>query len=301
MSWLIRDKEEHPIQKLRRLLEPNNPIIKTPGAYDPMTGLIAKQEGFEALYLSGAALTASLGLPDLGLITLTELAQRTREIARATGLPIVVDGDTGFGGVLNVTRTVMELEEAGAAAIQIEDQDLPKKCGHLNGKKLISTEEMVLKIKAAREASSLVIIARTDAKGVEGLDAAIERANAYRAAGADMIFPEALQTEEEFRRFARETNAPLLANMTEFGQTPYYSAQQFESWGYQMVIYPVSALRIAAGAIQKLFQGIQQTGSQAGSVPDMQTRKQLYETIGYFGYEELDGRIAKTVLDHDIE
>lgn len=299
MSWLIRDKEEHPIQKLRRLLEPNNPIIKTPGAYDPMTGLIAKQEGFEALYLSGAALTASLGLPDLGLITLTELAQRTREIARATGLPIVVDGDTGFGGVLNVTRTVMELEEAGAAAIQIEDQDLPKKCGHLNGKKLISTEEMVLKIKAAREASSLVIIARTDAKGVEGLDAAIERANAYRAAGADIIFPEALQTEEEFRRFARETNVPLLANMTEFGQTPYYSAQQFESWGYQMVIYPVSALRIAAGAIQKLFQGIQQTGSQAGSVPDMQTRKQLYETIGYFAYEELDGRIAKTVLDHE--
>ncbi|MBP1155565.1 MULTISPECIES: methylisocitrate lyase [unclassified Paenibacillus] len=296
MTWLVRDKEEQPIQKLRQLLEQNQSIIKTPGTYDPLTGLLAKQEGFQAMYLSGAALTASMGYPDLGLITLTELTQRTREIVRATGLPLVVDADTGFGSVLNVTRAVMELEEAGAAAVQIEDQDLPKKCGHLNGKKLISTEEMVQKIQAAREASSLVIIARTDAKGVEGIEAAIERAHAYQAAGADMVFPEALETEEEFRRFAQETNVPLLANMTEFGRTPYYTARQFEQWGYKMVIYPVTALRIAAHAIQEVFRAIQQTGTQAEYVQAMQTRKQLYETIGYFSYEELDNRIAKTVL-----
>lgn len=297
MTWLVRNKEEHPIKRLRNLLEQDQSIIKTPGTYDPLTSLIAKQEGFQAMYLSGAALTASLGYPDLGLITLTELTQRTREIVRATGLPLVVDADTGFGSVLNVTRAVMELEEAGAAAIQIEDQDLPKKCGHLNGKKLIPTEEMVQKIKAAREASSLVIIARTDAKGVEGMEAAIQRAHAYKAAGADMIFPEALETEEEFKLFSQITNFPLLANMTEFGRTPYYTAQQFEQWGYKMVIYPVTAVRIAAQAIQEVFRTIQQTGTQAEFVQSMQTRKQLYETIGYFSYEELDNRIAKTVLE----
>ncbi|WP_438319004.1 methylisocitrate lyase [Sporosarcina sp. FA9] len=269
-----------------------------PGSHDAMAALLAKEQGFNTLYLSGGAFSASLGLPDLGLITLTELAMRTREITRATGLPLLVDIDTGFGSVLNVSRTVLELMDAGAAAIQMEDQELPKKCGHLNGKKLVSTEEMVQKVIAARKASpDIVIVARTDAKSVEGIDAAIERAKAYMKAGADAIFPEALQTEEEFRHFAKEVDAPLLANMTEFGQTPYFSAQQFEEWGYKMVIYPVTSLRIASKAISDVYQLIKETGTQKDAIEKMQTRKELYETLKYFEYEELDSTISKTILD----
>lgn len=298
MSWLVRPQEEHPIVKLREHLASNEGIIQIPGAHDAMAALLAKEQGFNTLYLSGAAFSASLGLPDLGLITLTELAMRTREITRATGLPLLVDIDTGFGSVLNVTRTVQELVDAGAAAIQMEDQELPKKCGHLNGKKLVSTEDMVQKILAARKASpDIVIVARTDAKSVEGIDAAIERAKAYMKAGADAIFPEALQTEEEFKQFAKEVDAPLLANMTEFGQTPYFSAQQFEEWGYKMVIYPVTSLRIASKAIRDVYGLIKETGSQKQAVENMQTRKELYETIKYFDYEDLDNTISKTVLD----
>ena len=298
MSWLVRQQEDHPIVKLRELLASDEGILQIPGSHDAMAALLAKEQGFSTLYLSGAAFSASLGLPDLGLITLTELAMRTREITRATGLPLLVDIDTGFGSVLNVTRTVQELVDAGAAAIQMEDQELPKKCGHLNGKKLVSTEDMVQKILAARKASpDIVIVARTDAKSVEGMDAAIERAKAYMKAGADAIFPEALQTEEEFKRFAKEVDAPLLANMTEFGQTPYFTAKQFEEWGYKMVIYPVTSLRIASKAIQDVYQLIKETGSQKEAVEKMQTRKELYETIKYFDYEDLDNTISKTVLD----
>ena len=298
MSWLVRQQEDHPIVKLRELLASDEGILQIPGSHDAMAALLAKEQGFSTLYLSGAAFSASLGLPDLGLITLTELAMRTREITRATGLPLLVDIDTGFGSVLNVTRTVQELVDAGAAAIQMEDQELPKKCGHLNGKKLVSTEDMVQKILAARKASpDIVIVARTDAKSVEGMDAAIERAKAYMKAGADAIFPEALQTEEEFKRFAKEVDAPLLANMTEFGQTPYFTAKQFEEWGYKMVIYPVTSLRIASKAIQDVYQLIKETGSQKEAVEKMQTRKELYETIKYFDYEDLDNTISKTILD----
>lgn len=297
MSWLVRNHEEHPIVQLRKLLETEEGILKLPGAHDAMAALLAKEEGFNTLYLSGAAFSASLGLPDLGLITLTELATRTKEITRATGLPVLVDIDTGYGPVLNVTRTVRELLDAGAAAIQMEDQELPKKCGHLNGKKLVSTEEMIQKIMAARAASpDIVIVARTDAKSVEGIEAAIERARAYIEAGADAIFPEALQTEVEFKRFAQEVDAPLLANMTEFGQTPYFTAEQFEQWGYKMVIYPVTSLRVAAKAIREVYKLIQETGSQKEAVDQMQTRKELYETLKYFEYEALDNSIAKTIL-----
>lgn len=297
MSWLVRQEEEHPTTKLRSLLTSNEGIIQIPGAHDAMAALLAKEQGFNTLYLSGAAFSASLGLPDLGLITLTELAARSKEITRATGLPLLVDIDTGFGSVLNVTRTIQELVDAGVAAVQMEDQDLPKKCGHLNGKKLVSTDDMIEKILAARKASpDIVIVARTDAKSVEGFDAAVERAKAYMQAGADAIFPEALQTEEEFKRFAKEVDAPLLANMTEFGQTPYFTAQQFEEWGYKMVIYPVTSLRIAAKAIENVYSLIKETGSQKDALEQMQTRKELYETIKYFDYEDLDKSIAKTVL-----
>lgn len=297
MSWLVRQDEEHPTKKLRALLTSNEGIIQIPGAHDAMAALLAKEQGFNTLYLSGAAFSASLGLPDLGLITLTELAARSREITRATGLPLLVDIDTGYGSVLNVTRTIQELVDAGVAAVQMEDQDLPKKCGHLNGKKLVSTNDMVEKILAARKASpDIVIVARTDAKSVEGFDAAVERAKAYMKAGADAIFPEALQTEDEFKRFAEEVDAPLLANMTEFGQTPYFTAEQFEEWGYKMVIYPVTSLRVAAKAIENVYSLIKETGSQKDALDQMQTRKELYETIKYFDYEDLDKSVAKTIL-----
>ncbi|WP_428912228.1 methylisocitrate lyase [Niallia sp. Krafla_26] len=272
-------------------------ILQIPGAHDAMAGLVAKQTGFSTLYLSGAAYTASTGLPDLGIVTSAEVAQRAREIIRATNLPLLVDIDTGFGGVLNVARTAREMWEANVAAVQLEDQQLPKKCGHLNGKKLVTTEEMVQKIKTIKKASpSLVIVARTDARAVESLESAIQRAKAYVEAGADAIFPEALQSEEEFRLFSKSISVPLLANMTEFGKTPYYSATQFADMGYQMVIYPVTSLRVAAKAYERIFRIIKEQGSQKEGLDDMQTRSELYETISYYDFEELDQEIAKTLL-----
>jgi methylisocitrate lyase len=282
-------------QFLQRIQLPE--ILKIPGAHDGLSACIAKQTGFEALYLSGAAYTASRGLPDLGIVYSEEVARRARDLIRATQLPLLVDIDTGYGGVLNVARTAREMVEAKVAAVQIEDQELPKKCGHLNGKKLVSAEEMAQKIRTIKKvAPSLVVIARTDAKGVEGIEAAVERAKRYVDAGADGIFPEALTTEEEFAYVGLQIKAPLLANMTEFGRTPYYSAKQFEEWGYRMVIYPVSSLRVAAGAVEKVFREIFEKGTQAGCLENMQTREQLYERIRYYEYEALDATIARTVL-----
>jgi methylisocitrate lyase len=272
-------------------------ILQIPGAHDAMAALVAKQAGFSALYLSGAAYTASLGLPDLGVITSAEVAQRARELVRATDLPVLVDIDTGFGGVLNVARTAREMWEANVAAVQLEDQQLPKKCGHLNGKKLVTTEEMVQKIRAIKKAApSLVIVARTDARAVESLESAIERAKAYVEAGADAIFPEALQSEEEFRLFSQSISVPMLANMTEFGKTPYYTAAEFADMGYQMVIYPVTSLRVAAKAYERIFQLIKEQGTQKEGLDDMQTRSELYSTISYYEFEGMDQEIAKTLL-----
>jgi methylisocitrate lyase len=298
MAWLM---EKEPEQKqlaaqFLRMIRSGS-IVKIPGTHDAMSARIAKQFDFKAIYLSGAAYTASRALPDLGLIYSNEVADRARELIRASGLPLLVDIDTGFGGVLNVARTAKEMLEAKAAAVQIEDQEMPKKCGHLNGKKLVSAEEMVQKIKVLKEiAPSLVVIARTDAKSVEGMEAALERAKQYVAAGADGIFPEALEKEEDFKRFRAAIDVPLLANMTEFGKTPYYSAEKFESWGYNMVIYPVTSLRVAAKAYERVFAEISRTGTQVQSLEQMQTRKELYETIRYYDYENLDAKIAKTVL-----
>lgn len=298
MSWLIeKDPEQIQLASEFRKLVAAGPIVKIPGTHDGMAARIAMKYHFRAIYLSGAAYTASRGLPDLGIIYSNEVAERARELVRATGLPLLVDIDTGFGGVLNVARTAKEMVEAKVAAVQIEDQDMPKKCGHLNGKKLISVDEMVQKIRIIKEISpTLFILARTDAKSVEGMDAAIDRAKHYLAAGADGIFPEALESKEEFQLFSREVNGPLLANMTEFGRTPYYTADQFESWGFRMVIYPVTSLRVAAKAYEKVFEEISQTGTQKGSLGSMQSRTELYDTIRYYDYEELDGKIAKTVL-----
>ena len=298
MAWIV-DQPSSQAELANRFKElmtaPD--IMQIPGAHDAMAALVAKQAGFSALYLSGAAYTASLGLPDLGVITSAEVAQRAKEFVRATDLPVLVDIDTGFGGVLNVARTAREMWEANVAAVQLEDQQLPKKCGHLNGKKLVSTEEMVQKIRAIKKAApSLVIVARTDARAVESLESAIERAKAYVEAGADAIFPEALQSEEEFRLFSQSISVPMLANMTEFGKTPYYTAAEFADMGYQMVIYPVTSLRVAAKAYERIFQLIKEQGTQKEGLDDMQTRSELYSTISYYEFEGMDQEIAKTLL-----
>lgn len=298
MPWIVDEalSQKELAQSFQTMMVKKG-ILQIPGAHDAMAGLIAKQSGFKSLYLSGAAFTASLGLPDLGIVNSLEVAGRAREIVRATNLPLLVDIDTGFGGVMNVARTAVEMVEARVAAVQIEDQDLPKKCGHLNGKKLVSAEEMVQKISALKKAApSLIVVARTDARGVEGLDEAIARANAYVEAGADAIFPEALQGEEEFTAFSQAVKVPLLANMTEFGKTPYYHASEFEQMGYEMVIYPVTSLRVAAKAYERVFQDILENGTQKGSLEQMQKRSELYQTISYDEFEALDQSVAKTVL-----
>lgn len=300
MAWIVHDQstQEQLAEQFKELIEADE-ILQVPGAHDAMAGLIAKKVGFNTLYLSGGALTASKGLPDLGVITSTEVKERAEEIIRATNLPMLVDIDTGFGGILNVARTAVEMVEARVAAVQIEDQQLPKKCGHLNDKQLVTAEEMVQKIKTIKEvAPTLNVIARTDARASEGLEQSIERAKQYVEAGADGIFPEALESDDEFKQFAEEIDVPLLANMTEYGQTPYLTAEQFQKLGYKIVIYPVTSLRVAAKAYENVFNLIKEKGTQVEAVENghMQTRKELYETISYYDYEELDKTIAKTIL-----
>jgi methylisocitrate lyase len=272
-------------------------IIRLPGAHSGMAALQAKRAGFEALYLSGAAMSASMGMPDLGILGRDDVVVFIRQIVRATGLPLVVDGDTGYGGILNVMDMVRTFEDAGAAAVHIEDQNLPKKCGHLNDKSLISPQEMAAKISAAARARrNLVVIARTDAAASEGLDAAIARAKLYVEAGADAIFPEALTDRSMFEAFAKAIDVPLLANMTEFGRTPAMSAQEFQDLGYKMVIWPVSSLRIAARAQEDFYNHLFEAGRADGKLGEMQTRAELYDLIGYAEHEALDHTVLKTVL-----
>jgi methylisocitrate lyase len=296
-SFLAENRAQTPAgDRFRALLERPR-ILQLPGAYNGLCALQAKGAGFEALYLSGAAMSASMGLPDLGVITIEDVCFFIRQMARASDLPILVDGDTGYGEALNVMHMVRSFEEAGAGAVHIEDQILPKKCGHLNDKRLASPQEMAEKIAAARKARRhLYIIARTDAVASEGMDRAVERANLYLRAGADAIFPEALTSEAMFREFASRMDAPLLANMTEFGRTPFFTAEQFESFGFKMVIWPVSALRLAAAVQRKLYAELASRGTAEALVPQMMTRAELYETIRYFEFEDLDKSIAATVL-----
>jgi methylisocitrate lyase len=278
--------------RLRRLLAGRR-ILGMPGAHNGLAALQAKAAGFRAVYLSGAAMSASMGLPDLGLLTTDDVAFFARQIARASGLPVLVDGDTGHGGVLNTMNLVRALEEAGAAAVHIEDQALPKKCGHLKDKTLVGAEEMAEKVAAAvRARTHLYVVARTDAVGGEGLEGAIARAKLYVEAGADAIFPEALTSEAMFREFAREIRVPLLANMTEFGVSPNLTAGQLEGIGYRMVIWPVSSLRVAARAQERLYAALRAEGTTQVLVPEMQTRDELSATIGYEEYEQLDARLA---------
>lgn len=272
-------------------------ILQLPGAHNGMAGLQAKAAGFEGLYLSGAAMTASMGLPDLGIITVDEVAFFIRQIARASGLPLLVDGDTGYGEALNVMHMVRAFEEAGAGAVHVEDQLLPKKCGHLNDKKLADARDMAAKVAAAARARrDLVVIARTDAVASEGMDAAVARARLYVEAGADAIFPEALTTAEMFRDFAaRLPGVPLLANMTEFGRTPVFTAAEFETLGYAMVIWPVSSLRVANKAQERLYAALAAEGKVTRMLPEMQTRTELYELIRLGEFEALDASVARSV------
>ena len=272
-------------------------IVQLPGSHNGQAALQAKAAGFEGLYLSGAAMTASMGLPDVGLITVDEVCFFVRQIARSSGLPVLVDGDTGYGEALNVMNMVRSFEDAGAGAVHIEDQLLPKKCGHLNDKKLADAHDMAAKVAAARKARRhLYIIARTDAAASEGMDGAVARAKMYLDAGADAIFPEALNTAEMFREFARRVDAPLLANMTEFGRTPFFTAAEFEDMGYKMVIWPVSSLRVANKAQEDLYAAIRRDGGTQNMVDRMQTRAELYATIGYHEFEALDSSIVETIV-----
>ncbi len=273
-------------------------ILTMPGAYNGLAAAQARDAGFEALYLSGAAMSASMGLPDLGVITVDEATFFVRQVTRASGLPVLVDGDTGYGEALNVMHMVRSFEEAGAAAVHIEDQLLPKKCGHLNDKKLADAHDMAAKVAAARRARrSMLIMARTDAVASEGMDAAVARARKYVEAGADAIFPEALVTAEMFTEFARRLpDVPLLANMTEFGRTPFFTAAEFEAMGYRMVIWPVSTLRVAALALEELYAMMRRDGGTHNAIDRMQTRADLYKTIRYHEYEALDASIVTTVV-----
>jgi methylisocitrate lyase len=283
--------------RFRRLLD-RPQILQMPGAHLGIAALLGKRAGFEALYMSGAAMSATMGLPDLGMITVDDVAWHIRQVVRSAGLPTLVDGDTGYGEALNVMHMVRSFEEAGAAAVHLEDQLLPKKCGHLNDKKLASAEEMAAKVAAARKARRrLYIIARTDAAASEGIDGAVDRAKRYLEAGADAIFPEALTTADMFREFARRMpGVKLLANMTEFGRTPFFTATEFQEMGYAMVIWPVSHLRIAAKGMEELYAAIRRDGGTQNMVDRMQTRAELYETIGYHAYEALDASLIRTVV-----
>jgi len=255
-----------------------------PGALSPLVAALIEEVGFGGVYLSGGALSAELGMPDVGLTTASEVVERARRIAVSTRLPLIVDADTGFGEALNVARTVQELERAGVAGLHLEDQENPKRCGHLAGKRLVDRESMERTVRAAASArhdAELLLIARTDARAVEGLDAAIERARAYLAAGADAIFPEALRDEEEFRAFRQAVDAPLLANMTEFGASPLLDLATLQRLGYDIVIYPVTTLRLAMGAMERGLRALREEGTQERLVVEMQTRARLYELLRY--------------------
>jgi methylisocitrate lyase len=269
-------------------------IQRFPGAFNPLSAQLIQDKGFEGVYISGAVLSADLGLPDIGLTTLTEVAGRAAQIARVTDLPALVDADTGFGEPMNVARTVQILEDAGVAGLHIEDQVNPKRCGHLDGKEVVDEDTALKRIRAAvdgRRDPNFLIMARTDIRGVDGLDAAKDRARALVDAGADAIFPEAMATLEEFAAIRAAVDVPILANMTEFGKSDLFSVEQLAGVGVNMVIFPVSLLRLAMGAAERGLDALAAEGSLASSVPAMQTRARLHEVIDYPGYSAFDDRI----------
>ena len=278
---------QHPGARLRALVEED--VVMIPGAFNALVSIAVREAGFGACYISGGATANVAGTPDIGLLTLTEVARTIREIADASGIPVIADADTGYGEVECAVRTVVEYERAGAAALHVEDQVFPKRCGHLDGKELVPAEEFAEKIAemvAARRSPDFMIIARTDARHVTGIEDAIDRANRYRAAGADAIFPEGLQTEAEFAAFAEGSPGLLLANMTEFGKTPIIPADRFGELGYRMVIYPLSMMRLAMGEVVRGLRELRAAGSVEPMLDRMQTRKELYGLLDYVPGEE---------------
>jgi methylisocitrate lyase len=266
-------------------------LLRMPGAFSPLVAIAIQRHGFDGVYISGAALSADLGLPDIGLTTLSEVAARGGAIARAIDLPTLIDADTGFGEALNVARTIQTLEAAKVCGCHLEDQVNPKRCGHLDGKSLVTTQAMVEKVRAAvgaRRDKNFLIMARTDARASEGLDGAIARAKAYVDAGADAVFPEALADEGEFEKFRKAIKVPLLANMTEFGKSKLLTAKQLSDLGFNIVIYPVTTLRLAMKAIEDGLATIKSEGTQESVVRKMQTRAELYELLRYEDYAKFD-------------
>lgn len=276
-------------------------ILRFPGSFSPLVSMMIEKKGFEGVYISGSVLSNDLGYPDIGLTTLSEVAQRGRQIARTTSLPAIIDADTGWGEPMNVTRTIQEFIELGLAGCHLEDQMNPKRCGHLDNKSLVSASDMTQKIKAAVNGkkldSNFLIIARTDARASEGLEKAIDRAKAYVDAGAEMIFPEALQNEKEFEAMRKAISVPLLANMTEFGKGKLYTTEELQNLGYNMVIYPVTTLRLAMGATEKGLDIIKSEGSQEKALELMQTRQQLYDLTRYEDYNQFDQNIFNFKLN----
>ncbi|MCG7304446.1 methylisocitrate lyase [Pseudoglutamicibacter albus] len=266
-------------------------VAQFPGAFTPLSTKLIQEQGFEGVYISGGVLANELGLPDIGLTTLTEVATRAGQIARTTDLPCLVDADTGFGEPMNVARTIQELENAGLAGCHIEDQFNPKRCGHLDGKSVVDEETAVKRIRAAVEArrdSNFVIMARTDIRGVDGFDAALERAQKLADAGADAIFPEAMADLAEFEAMASNLDVPVLANMTEFGKSQLFTKQQLQDAGVSMIIYPVTLQRQAMGAIERVLSAIRTQGTQESEVDNMLTRARLYELVDYNAYNQFD-------------
>ena len=277
-------------QEFRAALK-SGKLLRMPGAFSPIVAMAIQRHGFEGVYISGAALSADLGLPDIGLTTLPEVAARGGAIAQAIDLPTLIDADTGFGEPLNVARTIKTLEAAKVCGCHLEDQVNPKRCGHLDGKSLVTTQAMVEKIRAAvggRRDKNFLIMARTDARASEGLDGAIVRAKAYVDAGAEAIFPEALADESEFEKFRKAVQVPLLANMTEFGKSKLLTANQLSALGFNIVIYPVTTLRLAMKAVEDGLATIKGEGTQESLLKQMQTRAEHYELIRYKDYEQFD-------------
>lgn len=289
---ILRDNLNGGPSELKRLMEKD--IVVAPGAYNGVSALIAQKAGFEALYMSGSGVAGNMGLPDLSMTSLNEVVEDARRIVSVSRLPLIVDADTGFGETMNVVRTVRMMEDAGVAAIHLEDQVLPKRCGHLSGKKLVPSDDMIRKIRAAvtsRKNDDFMIIARTDARAVEGVEGALERSREYIEAGADAIFTEALQSKEEFAMFSKELNVPLLGNMTEFGKSPLLTVDELRQLGYKIVIFPLTGFRVSLKAVTDSYMKLKKEGTQNNFLNDLMTRKDYYDLIGYDEYEEDDNDI----------
>ena len=291
---LYATRTAHDKRRLLREQLATGRLLRMPGAFNPLSAKLIERKGFDGVYVSGAVLSADLGLPDIGLTTLTEVAGRSRQVARATELPVIADADTGFGEPINLARTVQELEDAGVAGLHVEDQVNPKRCGHLDGKQVVDVDDAVRRVRAAstaRRDPDFLVMARTDVRAIDGIDAAVDRARRFVDAGADAVFPEALTSLAEYETLRRAVDVPLLANMTEFGKTPLFTVTQLADVGVNLVIWPVSLLRMAMGAAERALDGLMAEGTLESQLPHMQHRADLYDLVDYAGYTAFDSSV----------